>query len=315
MPEQALAWGDQGHSLTCQIAYELMTPKTRKTVDALIQRQAPRYRNFANACTYADDAKDTDGRRNQHFVNLHRNDTGLTELACPVANSSTDCLLFAIKHDYGVIRDPAASEDARSLALLYLGHWIGDLHQPLHVSFRDDLGGNDVLTAGACGGGKLHSTWDTCMIVQRIYANRPGVAMIDDPRFVAAAQDLAAEISASEMTAWNVGEPWQWANESFTIARTSKVQYCKLKAGACWYDATHQKFQSGPKRTVTINNAYIDRFAPTVSIRLQMGGARLAGLLNAVFDPTSPVAEAPKGARNLMSAAATLSASRSQRSL
>lgn len=286
-PAPAMAWGDQGHSLTCQIAYDLMTPKTRQAVDALIQQQAPRYRNFANACTYADDVKDTDGRRSQHFVNLHRDDSDLSELACPVASTPTDCLLFAIRQDYDVLRDPAASEAARSLSLLYLGHWIGDLHQPLHISFKDDIGGNDILTSGACGGGKLHSIWDTCIIVQRIYANKRGLAMVEDPRFITAALDLANAVSPSNRTAWQSGDPWQWANESFAITRRPDVRYCTPRSGSCWYDTARQTFHGGAKRSLKIDAAYIDLFAPTVRSRLQMGGARLAWLLNRVFDPAN----------------------------
>jgi hypothetical protein len=28
--------------------------------------------------------------------------------------------------------------------------WVGDIHQPLHVSFEDDRGGNSVLVTGLC---------------------------------------------------------------------------------------------------------------------------------------------------------------------
>ena len=34
--------------------------------------------------------------------------------------------------------------------LEFLGHWVGDVHQPLHVSFKDDRGGNAILEQGPC---------------------------------------------------------------------------------------------------------------------------------------------------------------------
>jgi S1/P1 Nuclease len=41
-----------------------------------------------------------------------------------------------------VLSSSSASEQERLEALKYLGHWDGDVHQPLHLSFQDDRGGN-----------------------------------------------------------------------------------------------------------------------------------------------------------------------------
>jgi hypothetical protein len=68
----------------------------------------------------------------------------------------------------------AILSDARDLAfasvpgerlqlLKTLGHWVGDIHQPFHVSFADDRGGNLVAIAGPCRHG-LHAVWDACII-------------------------------------------------------------------------------------------------------------------------------------------------------
>jgi S1/P1 Nuclease len=41
--------------------------------------------------------------------------------------------------------------EERLEALEYLGHWVGDVDQPLHVSFQDDRGGNDLgVSGGVC---------------------------------------------------------------------------------------------------------------------------------------------------------------------
>ena len=52
-------------------------------------------------------------------------------------------------------------------ALKFLGHWVGDLHQPLHVSFEDDRGGNEIAVHGECSG-KLHGAWDTCLVLKTV---------------------------------------------------------------------------------------------------------------------------------------------------
>ena len=47
-----------------------------------------------------------------------------------------------------------------------LGHWVGDIHQPLHISF-DDNRGNPVAIAGACKF-NLRAVWDNCIIEIKI---------------------------------------------------------------------------------------------------------------------------------------------------
>ena len=53
------------------------------------------------------------------------------------------------------------------MALKFLGHFVGDVHQPMHVSFQDDRGGNSVDTTGVCGS-NLHSAWDTCLLKKAV---------------------------------------------------------------------------------------------------------------------------------------------------
>jgi hypothetical protein len=65
-----------------------------------------------------------------------------------------------------VLASSGASEEERLEALKYLGHWVGDVHQPLHVSFEDDRGGNEVGISGGLCNWNLHAVWDRCIIEQ-----------------------------------------------------------------------------------------------------------------------------------------------------
>ncbi len=49
-PSSALAWGDTGHRVICQIAYEELKPEIKARVDALVAID-PKFRTFADACT------------------------------------------------------------------------------------------------------------------------------------------------------------------------------------------------------------------------------------------------------------------------
>jgi S1/P1 Nuclease len=66
-----------------------------------------------------------------------------------------------------VLSSPTASDQDQLDALKFLGHWVGDVHQPLHVSFEDDRGGNGVKVSGVLCGGKLHGVWDSCTRTRR----------------------------------------------------------------------------------------------------------------------------------------------------
>ena len=156
-----------------------------------------------------------------------------------------------------------------------LGHWVGDIHQPLHVSFEDDKGGNFVAVSGPCAV-SLHLAWDLCIIEKKLGADEG-----------AAAAKLDGEITEAERSEW-AGAPTDaaavasWASESLSIAIGSSTLYCFQHDAACWYSAEEPQF-AGKKRNVEISDDYLDTQAPIVRDRLKRAGVRLAAILNAVF--------------------------------
>jgi S1/P1 Nuclease len=80
----------------------------------------------------------------------------------------------AIKKDFEVLSSSGASQAQKLASLRFLGHGVGDIHQPLHVSFEDDRGGNSVLVTGICGT-NLHSAWAGKVTIDATYvvANTP----------------------------------------------------------------------------------------------------------------------------------------------
>jgi hypothetical protein len=52
--------------------------------------------------------------------------------------------LTAIKKDFEVLSSNNATQAQKLASLKFLGHWVGDIHQPLHVSFEDDWGGSSL---------------------------------------------------------------------------------------------------------------------------------------------------------------------------
>jgi hypothetical protein len=135
----------------------------------------------------------------------------LARQRCPVAEA---CVVTAIADDLKILASPAAGEAERLAALKYLGHWLGDIHQPLHVSFADDRAGSDIAVAGLCSG-TIHAAWDGCLIERSLGRDTQAVATA-----------LHAEISDEERAAWTASTPLAWGNESLAIAISPTIRYC-----------------------------------------------------------------------------------------
>lgn len=282
----ALAWGDAGHRTVCEIAWRNLTPTAQAEVRRLlgahpvIPVRAPRNRELGWACTYPDNVvTGGPGRRSpEHFVNYQRNLLAVT--AGSGCGTAPLCVISAIIADYGRLRNGALSDEDRAEALIYLGHWLGDIHQPLHSSFQDDQGGNEVNSRGLCTR-SLHSTWDTCMLVQRVYGDQSSPS-IADVQTVAA--NWSGSVTDSERAFWLSSAPWQWSAESYAVTIAPATDYCTMASAGCQYSAAAMAF-GGRRETVTVDKDYIDNAMPIIQRRITQGGIRLAHIINLALDP------------------------------
>jgi hypothetical protein len=186
-------------------------------------------------------------------------------------------VLTAIDWDLKVLSSPTATDQEQLDALKFLGHWVADVHQPLHVSFEDDRGGNGVKVTGGICGGNLHGVWDTCIVGRSLGTNAAAIASW-----------LRGEITDEQRSEWLASRPIDWANESFAIATSPGVSYCVQTNAGCWYDHDRERLEAGqPEKTVLIDAAYMEVNAPVVRDRLSRAGVRLAGLLNKALDAHS----------------------------
>ena len=295
-PPSASAWGDLGHQVICEIAYqELGAGPVRQKLEALLRAPEAPHALFSRACSWADEVKPK--RRLDHFVNLPRSATRVEVGGCP---DDEPCLLDALVSDYAALASRKGRLRDRLEALMFLGHFVGDVHQPLHVSFQDDHGGNDILEHGPCfsqprGGApreevSLHFVWDVCIIEKKLGRN---------PRSIA--ERLRSEIGDTQRRRWTTGsDPGSresvkgWADESFQIARDPTLEYCFQRGDTCRYSADRLSFVRGSSpRRVEVDHGYLDRQARIVSLRLQKAGVRLAAWLGAALQ--EPDEEASPG--------------------
>jgi len=277
----ARAWGPDGHHIVCALAYLNLTSVAKAEVDRLTAADG-HYKSFADSCTWADDVRSTRGRGGEHFVNYPRSLAKVTGPACP---GGAPCVISAIDADLKTLGSPGP-DTARVEALKWVGHWYGDIHQPLHISFEDDRGGNSVNVTGACAPvhtKNLHAAWDSCILRERILAGGGGDPLARD---VATAATLNAAITPADRTAWLGSQPWTWAAESYAVTLQPQTLYCFKKGGSCRYSKTQATYKAGAKpRVQPLSAAYLDRAAPIVSGRLSRAGIRLADALNRALDP------------------------------
>jgi S1/P1 Nuclease len=254
-PRDAWAWGDQGHKVICEIAVRLVQPGTRAEIQKLISND-DRFGSLSDACTWPDHPRQ---RASEHFVNLPRDSDGLHSETCQGASA---CVVTAIKTDLEVLSSDSAGQAQKLGSLKFLGHWVGDIHQPLHVSFEDGRGGNNVLVTGECGS-NLHSAWDTCLVLKAVGED-----------VGAAATELMKTITPAEIESWSHSAPMDWANESFAIAEQAQTKYCIRQVASC----------DAPAGKVKIDAAYVRANAPIIREQLQKSGVRLAHMLDAALN-------------------------------
>jgi hypothetical protein len=181
-------------------------------------------------------------------------------------------VVTAIDTDLAVLSQASAPEMDRLAALKYLGHWVGDVHQPLHISFTDDRGSNAIDAQGPCAE-TLHAVWDTCIIERKLGR---------DIRHTAS--ELRSRVTAAERAAWTRTSAKAWANESLMITTAEAVRYSVKTDTGCWYEADHEALDlAEAKKAVTVDEGYMDARLPTTTRRLTQAGIRLGRLLNRAF--------------------------------
>jgi hypothetical protein len=191
----ARGWGCTGHQVVAVIAEEHLNPHARDMVAQILAAGPidPALRRFcgantldafADSSTWADDQRsiqpDTAG---WHFIDIPRG-VAKGDIA-PYCPSSASCIIRAIEDQLAILRNINASAQARADASRYVIHFFGDLHQPLHATSNNDLGGNCVPVTffGAAPQEKnavkesyapnLHGVWDTDMVERFAHGQTP----------------------------------------------------------------------------------------------------------------------------------------------
>lgn len=253
LPAAAAAWGPIGHIAVCEIAWQESSPRVRSEIRSLLA--GDRFRTFPAACNWADYVAHDEAyawSAPHHYINVDPTSDDIDlERDCPVTGPG--CVLRAIAINRQILADVSEPKAKRGEALKFIGHFVADLHQPLHVSYARDRGGNTISVIYFGEPSNLHRVWDTGLISRR-----------DDVDARSLARAIRLRITDEERDVWSHGTPMEWAHESYDLAR--EVAYREPAQG--WI----------------IDDAYFEAHVEIVHGRLAMAGIRLAALLSQTFD-------------------------------
>lgn len=245
LSSQAWAWGQQGHRVTGQIAENYLTEQSKQQLAKIMGVET-----LAESATYPDEMRSSPELFWQktanpyHYVTLSDGEHYHSHDAPAVGDAVT-----ALKKYTQILQNPQSSLADKQLAVRFIVHLVGDLHQPLHVGSkaRDDQGGNKVKLKYFGKDSNLHKVWDSEIIdtQQLSYTEQANI--------------LLRYITANDAKAWASIDVKQWIAES-----------AKYREGT--YPAN-----------LELSYDYNFQHLPTIKIRLQQAGVRIGGYLNAVF--------------------------------
>jgi len=168
----AYAWGAAGHEIVATIAQMYLHPTVLPTLCSILD-ESP-HCHLAPIATWADKIK----YRMRWSAALHYvgaiDDYPPNDCAYPGpsgwAGRKEINVLDGIKNVTGLLEDwvdQDASDATASEALKFLVHFLGDMHQPLHLTGRD-RGGNSAKVIWDGRHTNLHSLWDGLLIAKAV---------------------------------------------------------------------------------------------------------------------------------------------------
>ena len=243
-PLPALAWGPEGHEIVAAIAAANLTPAAGAQVTALLGPPPMMVLDSDWADEIRADRPETSA---WHYVNVELGSAGYDpKRDCP----DGACVVGQIEKDTRILGDARAPRAARIEALEFLIHFIGDVHQPLHVADDHDKGGNARILYLRGARTNLHRIWDSDAVA----------SLGPDPLHVAA--NLTAGLTPQQKAKDSAGTPADWADQSFIVAK---------------------KIYAGLPQDGNLPDDYARRQGATTREQLLRAGLRLAAVLNRVL--------------------------------
>ena len=239
----SFAYDVVGHRIVADIAYNNLTDKARAQADKVLGKKGLVYE-----ATWADEVRSDNKYAYSyqwHYQDLDDNITSADIkklLDNPTAEG--EHLFFAL--DQMQARLKKDKNDAE--ALKFLIHFVGDLHQPMHMGRKDDKGGNKVDFNWFGRKTNLHSVWDGALIENQ-------------------------KMSYSEYS--------QYLQDKFEPRKAEFKKHGILQSILAGYEVRNQIYNYDTSDTN--NYHYVYQFGDKLDEMLYRGGIQLANVLNAIY--------------------------------
>jgi hypothetical protein len=239
----ACGWGQTAHRVTGAIAEQYLTDEARIAIQKILPGES-----LAEASTWADEMRSDPGVFWQktaspwHYVTVPSGKR-YGDIGAPKQGDAASALAGFRE----TLLDQKARKVDKQLALRFIVHLVGDLHQPLHSGNGTDRGGNDLKVTFMGKSSNLHRVWDSDLVNHQKLSYSEWVLWLN------------GKITESDVDSWSVTNPQVWIAESVEIRDTI-------------YPATR-----------SVSWDYIYNNMPIVRKRLRQAGIRLAAYLNEIF--------------------------------
>ncbi|WOT04438.1 S1/P1 nuclease [Shewanella youngdeokensis] len=241
----AHSYGQLGHRIVGEIAQHNLTTSTQEQINALTNGES-----LAQMSTWADEIR-SDPKWSHaspwHYITLEDDDSWST-----VERSADGDIITGLEKYEKVMVSPTATQQEKWQALAFYVHFVGDIHQPLHVSSAADRGGNTVKLKWFGNDTNLHSVWDSKLIEHQ------KLSYTEFAKFI-------GRVSKEDVKKWQGKSYYEWASES------RSMRYATYELETNRDGQPDLRFQ------------YVFDHTPTAELRLQQAGFRLAEKLNEIF--------------------------------
>ena len=289
LPSSAYAWGAEGHSIIARVAFSRLSPSVRAQVAAIrasditisydhmdnrtheLRHETCLADTVEHLASWADCVRYSPDPTYGTTAPYHFDDIPwcgpIPAKAAYCANEN--CGSAALQHYVAQLHDPHTTARDRAVALAFVIHIVGDLHQPLHTIDNRDAGGNSITISVAPGTipgnrtySNLHSLWDGGILAA---AFAPG-ERADEVIASLATRDAASYRSPATASLRSTVDTW--VLESHSVAVDA-------------YNSLPSRPQCGehPANGGTITADYVSRFAQPVRTQLARAAVRLGDIL------------------------------------
>lgn len=231
------AWGEKGHAMVAQVAFSYLDEATKKNV--LFYLDGMPIEDAANWMDNIKDDRSKDFMKPYHYANFPKGSRAADIEGGNIVHVLNNTILELGSKE-------KLSKDEIKTRILFLFHLIGDLHQPLHVGYGNDKGGNTVQLNYQTRGTNLHSFWDSGII---------------SSQNITLADCLNAQLyTAEELKATRAINVVGWSEESRSLLG--------------------QVYSYGNPK---VQDKYASESAKIIERQIQKAGIRLASVLQAFF--------------------------------